>query len=59
MLVRSGTSFQVFDHDFTRFSAIPSVSLIADVPDTISELWYEGDVHVLYKDSALEPSSPI
>ena len=59
VLVRSGTSFQVSDHDFTRFSAIPSVSLMIDVPDAISESWYEGDVHVLYKDSAFEPSSPI
>ena len=59
VIVRSGTSFQVADHDFTRFSIIPSVSLIIDVPYTISGSWYEGNAHVLYKDSAFEPSSPI
>ena len=42
-----------------QLQCYPSVSLIIDVPDPISELWYEADVHVLYKDSALEPSSPI
>ena len=59
VIVRSGTSFQVSDHDFTRFSTIPSVALIVDVPDAISGSWYEGNVHVLFKDSAFEPSSPI
>lgn len=52
-------SFQVADHEFTRFSIIPAVSLIIDVPGTISASWYEGNAHVLYKDSAFEPSSPI
>ena len=56
VIVRSGTSFQVADHDFTRFSAIPSVALVVDVPDAI---WYEGNVHVLFKDSAFEPYSLI
>ena len=44
--LHSGTSFQVADHDFTRFSMIPSVALIVDIPDSISESWYTGDVHV-------------
>ena len=48
VLVRSGTSFEVSDHDFTHFSSIQSVSLIIDVPDAaISESSYEGDVHVM------------
>ena len=59
VIVRSGTNFQVSDHDFTRFSVIPSVALIVDVPDVISESWYEGSVHMLYKDSAFEASSPV
>ena len=59
VLVHSSTSFQVANHDFTRFSVIPSVALVVDIPDCISGSWYTGDVHVLYKDSAFEPSSPI
>ena len=43
--------FQAAEHDFTRFSVIPSVSLLVDIPDKISGSWYDGDVHVLYKDS--------
>ena len=59
VIVRSGTSFQVPDHDFTRFSIIPSVALLVDIPDAISGSWYDGNVHVLFKDSACEASSPI
>ena len=33
MLVQGSTSFQVADHDFTRLSMIPSVSLVVVIPD--------------------------
>ena len=61
VLVHSGASFQVSDHDF---SMIPSVALLVDIPDSITPdsitgSWYDGNVHVLYKYSAFEPSSPI
>ena len=59
VLIHSNTSSQAADHDFTYFSVIPSVALLVDIPDKISGLWYDGDVHVLYKDSAFEPLSPI
>lgn len=36
VLVHSGTSFQVTDHDFTRFSIIPLIALLVDIPDKIS-----------------------
>lgn len=45
------------DHDFTRFSLIPSVTLLIDVPDKIDGSWYEGEVHVGFKDTVFEPSS--
>lgn len=44
VLVHSNTSFQVADHDFTRFSVIPSVALLVDIPDKISGSWYDGNV---------------
>ena len=59
VLVRAGTTFEVGDHDFTKFSIIPSVSLLVDIPDTISQSWYRGQVFVGYKDAAFEPSSPM
>ena len=39
---------------------IPSVTLLVDIPESVSGLWwYDGNVCVTYKDSAFEPSSPI
>ena len=39
-------------------SITPSVCFLIDVPENITGSWYEGEVHVLFKDSAFEPSSP-
>jgi len=39
-------------------SVTPSVSFVVDIPVVISKSWYEGNVHALFKDSAMEPSSP-
>ncbi len=43
----------------TTISLIPFVALMVDIPDSMSGSWYSGDVHILYKDSAFYPSSPI
>lgn len=51
--------FTAGDHDFTKFGIIPSVVFIIDIPDTISDSWYAGDIFVGLKDSVFEPSSPI
>ena len=39
-------------------SITPSVSFVVDIPGVIGESWYDGYVHVLFKDSAFESSSP-
>ena len=59
VLVRVGTTFEVGDHDFTKFSIIPSVVLVVNNADNIQESWYRGQVHVGYKDAAFEASSPM
>lgn len=59
VIVRSGTTFKVGDHDFTKFSIIPSVVLLIDIPETIEDSWYRGQVAVGFKDAAFESSSPI
>ena len=59
VLVRPGTTFEVGDHDFNKFSIIPSVVLLTDIPDSIKESWYRGQVLVGYKDAAFEASSPM
>ena len=44
VLVRADTTFVVGDHDFTKVSIIPSVSLVVDIPDKIYESWYGDQV---------------
>ena len=58
VLVSMEKSFQVGDHDFTKFSVIPSVILVLDIPHTISDSWYDGKVYVGVKDAVFQPSSP-
>lgn len=52
-------SFEVCDHDFTRFSLIPSVTIQIDIPEAIDDSWYDGQVHVGFKDSVYELSSSV
>ena len=59
VIVSRNTDFLVADHDFTRFSIVPSVTLFVDIPDEISESWYTGQVYVTLKEGSMEPSSPL
>jgi len=47
------------DHDFTKLSVTPSVSLFCDIPKDITESFYQGQVYVAYKDSVFQPSSAL
>ena len=49
---------EVADHDFTRFSIIPSVIFRIDIPDSIEGSWYDGQVCILLNDAVFRPSSP-
>ena len=59
VMVGLNESLTVGDHDFTKFGIIPSVTLLCDIPEDVTESWYGGQVFVLTKDSAFEPSSPL
>ena len=59
MIMCAGTTFEVGDHDFTKFSIVPSVALIVGIPNDIHESWYRGQVMVGFKDAAFEASSLI
>ena len=59
VIVSLDKEFSVGDHDFTKFSLIPSVSLINEIPSSIEGSWYSGEVHVGLKDAVFEPSSPL
>ena len=58
VLVALDKSFQVGDHDFTKFSLVPSVTFNINIPNDIAGSWYTGDVSVIIKEAAFEPSSP-
>ena len=47
------------DHDFTKLSLTPSVTLFVDIPNNISESFYDGKVYVCYKDTIFQPSSAL
>jgi len=55
--VRLDEYLTVGDHDLTKFGLVPSVVLVNDLPDEISESWYTGKVYVGLKDTVFEPSS--
>lgn len=55
----SGKKFAVADHDFTKFAIIPSVVVMCDIPTSIEDSFYRGQVFVGIKDATLEASSPL
>ena len=59
VIVARNQSFMVADHDFTRFSLVPSVDFFVDIPEEISASWYTGQVIVNLKEGSMEPSSPL
>ena len=59
VVVSNNESFHVGDHDFCKFSLIPIVSLLIDIPESMEHSWYEGQVYITYKDPVHKPSSPL
>ena len=54
VLVSMGKVFEVCDHDFTKLSITPSVALKVNIPKSIEETFYGGDVYVYLKESVFE-----
>ena len=42
VLVRNDERLTVGDHDFTKFSLVPSVIFVINIPEEITESWYSG-----------------
>ena len=59
VLVSTSQSFQVCDHNFTRFSLIPTVLLRVDIPASMDGSWYDGQVFVGIKEAVFKPSSAL
>ena len=51
VLVGTNETFEVNDHDFCKFSIIPSVSFELDIPEQFDRSSYRGTVHIGYKDA--------
>ncbi|XP_070571401.1 uncharacterized protein [Ptychodera flava] len=58
VLVGSGQSFQVSDHDFTKLTLTPSITLRVDIPENIEGSFYRSRVFAGIKDSTFQSSSP-
>ena len=58
VLVAMGIKFEVTDHDFTKFSLTPSVNLIINIPESMDETFYGGQVYVGFKENCFESSTP-
>ena len=48
VLVGPNETFEVADHDFTKFSVVSSVSFVIKIPETVEGSRYESEVHVGY-----------
>ena len=59
VIVRAETTFEVGDHDFTKFSIILSLTMFVGIPNNIHDSWYRGQVMVGFKDAVFEASSPM
>ena len=51
VLVTVGKALHVGDHDFTKCSLIPSVTMLCDIPTAITESFYHGQVYNTLKDA--------
>ena len=58
VLVGINLKFTVGDHDFTKAKFTPSVALVCDIPQDISESFFKGKVYVTIKDTVFQASSP-
>ncbi|GBC03479.1 hypothetical protein RclHR1_05140013 [Rhizophagus clarus] len=57
VIVANGIIFAVADHDFTKCGLISSVIMQAEIPNSINESFYHGNIFVGLKNPIFEPSS--
>eukprot|EP00117_Sycon_ciliatum_P002691 scpid45083/ scgid7803/ len=59
VLVSKDVAFVVADHDFTKVKLVPSVALVVDIPESVCDSFYRGQVIVSLKEAAFQPSSAV
>ena len=52
----TGLQLLTGDRDLTKYSLIPSVVWLCDIPEEISGSWYTGQVFALFKEGEFEQS---
>lgn len=57
VVVSLDNTMQVADHDFTKSSIIPSGQFVVQIPESVDESFYAGDMFIGFKDAVLEQSS--
>jgi len=59
VVVTTNETFAVSDHDFTKCSLIPSVTMLCNIPDNMEGSFYRGQVNIGLKDAAFQASSAL
>lgn len=59
VIVAMNETFVVGDHDFAKFSLIPSVTLLVNIPESFEGSWYKGQVFIGFKDAVFKSSRAI
>ena len=57
VMVPKGTVLEAADHDWHRMSMTPSVLLHSEIPESIDESFYRGQVYVTMKNTVLKKST--
>lgn len=57
VVLADGRKFSALDHNFTRCSITPSVTMFCHIPEDIDDSFYRGSVYVGFKDYSFQPSS--
>ena len=59
VLVAADKKMAVGDHDFTKFTQVPSVTFSIAIPQDVTGSFYDGQVHVGVKDHVFQRSTPV
>ena len=57
-MVAAGTQLAAADHDFHIAGIVPSVDFLIDIPESVSDSFYQGSIHATLKDKVFQASSP-
>ena len=59
MIVSANEIIAAGDHDFTKFSLVPSVILNVDIPESLEGSFYTAQGYISLKDTAFQASTSL